>query len=209
MPLLLCSVCTSVPAGSEKVMGLCSVSATREWALLFNRKKNLPSSPINPQSELQSFSPLRVVFKSSVGERHFPNEHFSLWPFRCPFWWVIAFFYIYIYLFVSYVICRHHDWKHCSMWKHWQYPAWPLKFAIPKLFLLFFPLYSEVHLSEELSRGTLQWSKKRYPLHINTPLKYELEREEEKWIELNMGTWIRGWTFNETIFNRSVNDVCR
>lgn len=44
----------------------------------------------------KAISPLRVIFKSSAGERHFPNDHFSLWPFCCPFWWVIAFFEIFI-----------------------------------------------------------------------------------------------------------------
>lgn len=62
-------------------------------------------------------------------------------------------------------------------------PHEPLKFALPPFNLLLRALYPAGYLSGELSWENLQWTKKRNPLHINTPLKYVLEKGDQKWIE--------------------------
>lgn len=161
MPLLLCSICTLKPAGSEKVMGLCSVSVIQKSALLFNRKKKkFPKK--TPQSKIQSFSLLTAVLRSSVGERHFPNEHFSVWPFCCPFWWVIAVFVIFIWESFAGIVIE----TIAPCGRHGSIQHDPSSLLSPNYYFCYPPPthtpYSAVHLSEELSRENLQWRKKRH-----------------------------------------------
>ena len=95
MSLFLCSVCNPMPSGSKKVM--CQWPKKK---LCFLMAKSLPSCFLarltNPQSKLQSVSPSEWFLKAQRGSDIFQMTIFLSWPFCCPFWWVIAFFEIFI-----------------------------------------------------------------------------------------------------------------
>lgn len=110
-----------------------------------------------------------------------PYKRFWLWPFRWPSWLVIEIS-LSIYWQI-YGICWASQLKTSPSHPHSPHP--PLD---PQSLLFLLPrappcLYPAGYLSEELSWENLQWTKKRNPLHINTPLKYVLEKGDEKWIE--------------------------
>lgn len=115
--------------------------------------------------------------------RHFPNDHFSVWPFCWPFWRVIAIFEIFIcelcHLQASWL-------KTLLAWRRWKYPAL-YALLTPNHFFhiyIYICMCSAELLSKELSRENLQWRKE-----IHTAYKYtSISWREGKGDEVNR-TW--------------------
>lgn len=94
--------------GREGVLVTAVAVGPRMSPVLWQDNKIFPSLLLRLQSKRQSFQhPHHGFFfffkKSSVGDRHFPYEHLSLWPFHCPFWLVIE---------ISFRIY----WEICRLW---------------------------------------------------------------------------------------------
>lgn len=175
MSLLLCSVCNPMPSGSEKVM--CQWPKNK---LCFLTAESLPSYFLslltNPQSKLQSVSPSEWFLKAQRGSDIFQMTIFLSWPFCCPFWWVIAFFEIFI--------CELCHLQASWWWKTLLRGVKVMEISSVTLTVCFSPnfFFSPRIFCSALVRGIIQGEsaveKKRYALHMNTPLKYQPERDK-------------------------------